>query len=148
MFELEQIIEGCHIVIDDIEYRVLGKTFYVTEKAPTDTYAKILLDNHNVLVISPSDEIAYFGKNEGHIQEFDSYPETVVYRGVKYKMINHDYQIVSCIEFGSTLEIEGEVEYWDYEMNDMIVSIAVVSRTKKRADVVARYLSLDQISVK
>ena len=148
MFELSQIIEGCHIVIDNVKYQVLGKTFYVTEKAPNDFYVKILLNDHNVLVVSPSDEIAYFGKNEGHIQEFDGYPETVVYKGLKYELINHDYQIVTCIEFGLPLDVEGEVEYWDYEVNDMIISVAVTSRQKIRADVIAHYLTFDQIFVK
>lgn len=148
MFELNEIIEGSRIVIGNVEYQVLGKTFYVTEKAPDDSYAKILLNGHNVLVVSPSDEIAYFGKNEGHLLEFDGYPESVIYDGLKYEMVNHDYQIVTSIEFGSPLDVEGEVEYWDYEVDDMIISIAVTSRTKKRADVVARYLAFDQISVK
>lgn len=148
MFELNEIINSSRIVIGNVEYQVLGKTFYVAEKAPSDFYAKILLNDHNVLVVSPSDEIAYFGKNEGHLLEFDGYPETVIYDGLKYEMVNHDYQIVTSIEFGSPLDVEGEVEYWDYEADDKIISIAVTSRTKKRADVVAHYLTFDQIFVK
>ena len=147
MFEINKIIEGSHIVISDVEYQVLGKTFYVTEKAPDDSYVKILLNDHYVLVVSPSDCIAYFGKNEGCLTAFDGHPQFVIYDGLKYEMVNHDYQIVKCIEFGFPLDIEGEVEFWDYEVDDMIISVAVTSREKSRADVVARYISLDQIFV-
>lgn len=148
MFELNKVVEGSNIVIDNLSYKVLGKTFYVTEKDCSETYAKILLNNHNVLVVSLSDGVAYFGKNKGRLVGFDGYPETVNYDGAKYEKVSHDYQIVTKIEFGSPLEVEGEVEYWDYEADDKIISIAVVSRTKERADIVARYLSFDQILVK
>ena len=148
MFELNKVVEGSNIVIDNLSYKVLGKTFYVTEKGCSETYAKILLNNHNVLVVSLTDGVAYFGKNKGRLVEFDGYPETVNYDGAKYEKVSHDYQIVTKIEFGSPLEVEGEVEYWDYEADDKIISIAVVSRTKERADIVARYLSFDQILVK
>lgn len=147
MVEINQIIKGSHIVISDVEYQVLGKAFYVTEKVPDDSYVKILLNDHNVLVVSPSDSIAYFGKNEGCLTAFDGCPKSVIYDGLKYEMVNHDYQIVTCIEFGFPLDIEGEVEFWDYEVDDMIISVAVTSRKKSRADVVARYISLDQIFV-
>lgn len=148
MFELNKVVEGSNIVIDNLSYKVLGKTFYVTEKDCSETYAKILLNDHNVLVVSLTDGVAYFGKNKGRLIEFDGYPETVNYDGAKYEKVSHDYQIVTKIEFGSPLEVEGEVEYWDYEADDKIISIAVVSRTKERADIVARYLSFDQILVK
>ena len=148
MFELNKVVEGSNIVIDNLSYKVLGKTFYVTEKDCSETYAKILLNDHNVLVVSLTDGVAYFGKNKGRLVEFDGYLETVNYDGAKYEKVSHDYQIVTKIEFGSPLEVEGEVEYWDYEADDKIISIAVVSRTKERADIVARYLSFDQILVK
>lgn len=148
MFEISEIVEGSYILIDNVEYQVLGKTFYVTEKDAGSIYAKILLNDHNVLVVSPADEIAYFGKNEGRIQEFDGYPKVVIFNGLEYELVNHDYQIVTYIEFGSPLEVEGEVEYWDYEKDNMIISVAVTSRRKIRADVVARYLNFNQISVK
>ena len=112
MFELNKVVEGSNIVIDNLSYKVLGKTFYVTEKGCSETYAKILLNNHNVLVVSLTDGVAYFGKNKGRLVEFDGYPETVNYDGAKYEKVSHDYQIVTKIEFGSPLEVEGEVEYW------------------------------------
>ena len=147
MNKKKKIIEGCYVLIDNNRYKVLGKTMYVSESAPDIPYAKILLEDHFVLVISPTDDVAYFGKNEGHISAFDDYPNSVVYNGIEYTQIAHDYQIVTRIVFGSPLLIEGEVEYWDYDCGDKIVSIAVTSREKVRADVVAKYIGIADINV-
>ena len=144
---LDKIVEGKSIKLNGKKYRILGKTYYVTQSDPTTQYAKILLDNHYVFVISPSDNIAYFGKNEGRLPEFDSYANEVKFDGKLYKLANHDYQIVTKIDFGSPLEVEGEVEYWDYEVDDSIISIAVTSRQQVRADVVADYIPLEKVMV-
>lgn len=144
---LDEIIEGASIKINGDEYKVLGKGFYVTQGDPESSYAKILLEDHHVLVLVPSEKVAYFGKNVGRLTEFDLYPSEVEYEGKSYKQMNHDYQIATCIEFGSPLEVEGEVEFWDYEVENLIISVAVVSRDKKRADVVAQYISYDDINV-
>lgn len=147
MMLLNKIIEGCSVRINGEKYRVLGKTLYVTQKEPESLYAKILLDDHQVLVLAPSDKVAYFGKNVGKLTEFDFYPLEVEFGRKVYKQINHDYQITTNIEFGSPLEVEGEVEFWDYEVEDLIISVAVVSRDKKRADVVAQYILYNEIEV-
>ena len=144
---IEKIVEGSKIRIDGRDYSVLGKTMYVTQGSPDMVYAKVLLENHFVLVISPSDEVAYFGKNEGHLNEFDEYPQSVVYNGNEYHQVAHDYQIVMNIVFGDPLLVEGEVEYWDYESNDNIISVAVTSREQIRADVVAHYLNFSDIMI-
>lgn len=144
---ISKIIEGSSVKINQDKYKVLGKVFYVTQNDPESSYAKILLEDHHVLVLVPSDKVAYFGKNEGRLVEFDLYPSEVEYKGKSYKQMNHDYQIATCIEFGSPLEVEGEVEFWDYEFENLIISVAVVSRDKKRADVVAQYIPYDDIEI-
>lgn len=144
---LDKIIEGSSIIFEGNKYRVLGKGFYVTQDDPNTIYAKILLSNHNVLVISPEDNIAYFGKNVGQISDFDSFSEQIEYNQKKFTKVASDYQIMIDLSFGSPLDVEGEVAYWDYEYEDEIISIAVVSRTKKRADVIAKYIDLESIEV-
>ena len=144
---IEKITEGSTLVIKDKPYKVLGKALYATQSEPEITYAKVLLEEHNVLVLIPSDNIIYLGHNEGRIPEFDSFKKTVRFAGKEFKQVAHDYQLVSRVEFGSLLDVEGEVEFWDYEADDSIVSVAVVSRNKERADIVAKYLSLSDIEV-
>lgn len=144
---LEKINENSILKILEDEYKVLGKTFYVTEKEPDVMYAKILLNNHYVLVVSPEDRIIYFGKDVGTIADFSGFNEQVNYDQNIYCQVNHDYQIVVSIEFGSPIKVEGEVEFWDYEYEDNVISVAVNSRTKSRADVIAKYISEDDIDI-
>ncbi len=144
---LDKITEGCTILVENEKYKVISKVLYVTQNDPQTVYAKMILEGHNILVISPQDEIAYFGKNEGTLIEFSQYDEKVLYKGKSFVQANHDYQMVVDIEFGNPLDVEGEVEFWDYENDSDIISVAVVSRSKERADVVAKYLSLDDIVI-
>ncbi|MDR0743867.1 MAG: hypothetical protein LBF05_05885 [Tannerella sp.] len=147
MTVLDKITGHQYIGVNGEKYRILGKAYYVTQRDPKTSYTKILLEGHHVLVVSPSDKIAYFGKNMGRLSEFDSFSAEVCFDGKIYKQVNHDYQIVTKIDFGSPLEVEGEVEFWDYETDDFIISIAVTSRNKERADVAARYIPFDEIVV-
>lgn len=147
MFNLHDVIEGSKIKYDGSIYDVKGKVLYVTEKESESVYAKMLLNDHNVLVISPEDNVAYIGKNLGKLNEFNGYPTAVSFNGQQYELVNHDYQIVYSILFGNPLDVEGEVEFWDYESGDSIISVAVTSRDKKRADVVAKYISMEELEL-
>ncbi|GHU40027.1 hypothetical protein FACS1894190_06410 [Spirochaetia bacterium] len=144
---LKQIIEGSTIGYDGKKYKVLGKAVYTTKNDPLSIYAKILLENHHVLVIAPADNIAYFGKNVGELSEFSTFAQNVSYQGKEYSRKDSDYQIVLNLEFGSPIEVEGEVKFWDYEVDDEIISIAIVSMDKTRADVVAKYISFSDLTV-
>lgn len=142
-----KLIEGSSIIFEKKQYKVLGRALYVTKDNPNTIYEKILLSDHNVLVICPEDDVAYFGKNVGQLSEFDSLSNQISFNEKSFKKIGSDYQIVMELLFGSPLDVEGEVEYWDYEYKDEIISIAVVSRTKQRADVIAKYIDLEDIKV-
>lgn len=144
---LDKIVEGSSIIFEEEKFNVLGKCYYVTQKDPNTVYAKILLNDHYVLVVSPEDNIAYFGKNIGQIYEFDSFDNTVIFKEKEFEQVNTDYQIMVELVFGSPLDVEGEVLYWDYESGNDIISIAIVSRTNKRADVVAKYIDLSNIKI-
>lgn len=144
---LKKITVNSVIEYSERKYRVLGKVIYATQNDPSSIYVKILLEGHHVLVIVPADKIAYFGENVGELSEFNLFPQNVKFRDRQYTQVNSDYQIVLGIEFGSPLEVEGEVEFWDYEADDEIISIAVVSRNKTRADVVAKYISFNDINI-
>ena len=141
-----KIVEGSVIKFSDTDYKVLGKATYSTRNEPDSIYIKVLLEGHHVLVIVP-DEMIYFGVNKGRIPEFDSYGETVNYQGKQFKQVNHDHQIRLDLEFGSRTEVEGNVEFWDYEEGNIIISIAVNEWTHEREDVFAKYISFDDIVV-
>jgi len=145
---LEELVEGSSVIFSGLKFKVMGKAIYKTQKDPDSTYAKILLEDHHVLAIVPN-EMIYFGKNEGRLSEFDLLGEFVQYNGQQFQQKNHDYQIRLNVEFGSPVEVEGDVEFWDYEdeSGESIISIAKISNGEKRADVVAEYISFDAIKV-
>lgn len=147
MNTIEMITPSSTILFEGRSFKVLGKTIYVSQQAAETPYAKILLEDHYVLVVSPSDGVAYFGKNEGHLVEFDNFPEVANYNGEEYEQVAHDYQVVLHVVFGDPFAVEGEVEYWDYESGERIISTAITSRQKKRADVVAKYVDFDDITI-
>lgn len=148
MFKLiEAIKENSKIRVQGKEYNVLAKVFYVTESETKNWYAKIQLENHYVLVISPYDDFMYFGYvGDAMPCEFPS-PETLEFEGNIYKKDADDYQIVKQFVFGNCLTMEGEVLFSDYSYDDKIISLGLVTRTGQRADVYAEVIEIGDIEV-
>ena len=72
------------------------------------------------------------------------------YEQEKYKKIAEDYQIVKELVFGSPLGTEGEVRFIDYECEDddgKLISVGLIVRNSKRADIVAKTLELKDIGL-
>jgi len=148
MFKLiEAIKENSKIRVQGKEYNVLAKVFYVTESETKNWYAKIQLENHYVLVISPYDDFMYFGYvGDAMPCEFPS-PETLEFEGNIYKKDADDYQIVKQFVFGNCLTMEGEVLFSDYSYDDKIISLGLVTRTGQRADVYAEVIEIGDVEV-
>lgn len=148
MFELiESIKENSIIKVKNKEYRVLAKVFYVTQSEAEKWYAKIQLENHYVLVISPYDDFMYFGYVGNTMQcDFPS-PEILEFEGNVYKKDADDYQMVKHFVFGNYLTMEGEVLFSDYSYEDKIISLGLITRTGQRADVYAEVLERSDIEV-
>ena len=148
MFKLiENIKENSIVKVRDEEYRVLAKVFYVTQSETEKWYAKIQLENHYVLVISPYDDFMYFGYVGSAMRcDFPS-PETLEFEGNIYKKDADDYQIVKKFVFGNYLTMEGDVLFSDYSYEDKIISLGLITRTGQRADVYAEVIEKSDIEV-
>jgi hypothetical protein len=147
---LRDITPEKRIVIKGKELKIKAKSVYVTQSNPFTSYTKVFLERHHALVICPKENFIYFGKDIGSIGINPPFPKQIPYNGEKYRMIAHDYQIVKCLEFGDPLETEGEVEFWDFQgetNNILLLSLAIVTRTNKRADIIAQVLSIKDIEV-
>lgn len=151
MFNLiERITENCAVSVCGEKHYVRSKTLYVTEGELTNWYAKMVFEDHSILVVAPFDEFMYFGRIENIFGDGWEFPEEIEYNGVKFEKAAADYQIVKHLVFGDPLVAEGEVEYADYSSEDaeeVVLSLAVVSRTKKRADVVAKVVEMADIEL-
>lgn len=148
MFKLiEAIKENSKIRIRGKVYGVLAKVYYVTESETENWYAKIQLENHYVLVISPYDDFMYFGYvGESMPCEFPS-PETLEFGGNIYKKDADDYQMVKKFVFGNCLTMEGEVQFSDYSYENKIISLGLITRTGQRADVYAEVIEKSDVEV-
>ena len=118
----------------------------MTENNPKDVYCKIIFEDHSVLVSSLNLETIYYGRVISTLRDYSfPFPKRIVYEGEGYSLLATDYQIVTEICFGNPLLVEGEVKYADYvcdnNMSNRYISLAVVSRTNERADVLAQYVS-------
>lgn len=148
MFKLiEAIKDNTKIRVQGKNYNVLAKVLYVTESETENWYAKIQLENHYVLVISPYDDFMYFGYvGDAMPCDFPS-PATLEFEGNIYKKDADDYQIVKQFVFGNCLTMEGEVQFSDYSCEDKIISLGLITRTGQRADVYAEIIQIGDVEV-
>lgn len=131
-------------------HTVKTKTLYVTQGELNNWYAKVVFEDHSILVIAPYDDFMYFGRIHNVFGSGANFPDELLYEGKTFKKSAEDYQIVKQLVFGDPLTAEGEVVYADYssdEDEDAVISLAVVSRTKVRADVVARAVTMEDIEL-
>jgi len=129
-------------------YKAVGMAAYVTQSNDSDIYYKVFFEGHYALVVVPSDGFMYFGKDVGSISEAFPPPEKINHSKLGYRQSVKDYQIVKEIIFGNILDIEGEVEFVDYECSEdesKIISVGRVVRTKKRADIVAEVIEIGEV---
>ena len=148
MFKLiEAIKENTKIRVRGKDYNVLAKVLYVTESETQKWYDKIQLENNFVLVISPYDDYMYFGYVGDAMKCGFPSPETLEFEGNLYKKDADDYQMVKQFVFGDFLTMEGEVQFSDYSYEDKIISLGLLTRTGKRADVYAEVIALEEVEV-
>ncbi|WP_286309263.1 hypothetical protein, partial [Thomasclavelia cocleata] len=64
-----------------------------------------------------------------------------------FKKDADDYQMVKEFIFGNYLEMEGEVQFSDFSNENDIISLGIITRTSKRADVIASVVDLKDIKL-
>jgi len=131
-------------------WRPLAKALYVTVSSPEDAYTKVFLNDDHVLVISPADDLVYFGREVGNIGDDLPGVASFEYNGCRYKKIAEDYQILVCLEFGNPVSTEGEVFFWDYEGDPddhRLLSLGLRPRDRRRADVDAVVMAATDIKI-
>lgn len=146
---IEKIGPESRLVIGGTTFAVLGKSFFVTESNPGSRYAKIFCERHRVLLISPDDGLLYFGQDRGNLGDDLMTRDSFSYEEHLYKRVAADYQIVVEACFGDPLETEGEVHFVDFmdKAETGSISLGLVMRTQKRADVVAQRIDIDAIDI-
>ena len=137
------------IIIKGEEYTVKTKTWYSIEEDKTASYVKCELSNNKVLVIIPDDELIYIGRVIENIRYERISENRIKYNDKLFNKIGEGHQFITNIEFGNEDEVEGKCIFEDYEAENNIISLGILTdKENARADVYADILSKEDIEIK
>lgn len=137
------------IIINGKEYEIKTKTWYSIEEDETVSYVKCELSKDKALVLIPDGELIYIGRViENMIYERIS-EDIIKYNDKLFSKTGEGHQYITKIEFGNEDEVEGKCIFEDYETENNIISLGVLTdRGNIRADVYADILNKEDIIIK
>ena len=142
---INKIINNKKIEIQNIKYDVLSLTKYYTIENKNETYYKAVLNNHRILVIL-DDEVSYLGEIVLNLNYVKNKDNTIVYNNRVYKFVGKGNQRVLEKIFGEDKMVEKDCSFTDYEYEDNIISLGILTnKNNEAADVVAKYINNSDI---
>lgn len=145
---IKSITNTCEISFKGKSYEVLTKTWYSIEEDVNTQYIKCELSDNKVLVIIPDDTLIYIGQIIEDMDYLRKDENKLVYQNQEYSKVGEGHQFITRVEFGSIEKVEGKCEFEDFESDNHIISLGILTNKNNiRADVFAEIISLDEISV-
>ena len=141
------LVEKKKIIIKGKECYIKSKVHYTIEEDMNCSYLKYELSDNNVLVIIPDDNLLYVGKVINDMKWKRISEDQIQYNGEIYNKTGGGHQIISKIEFGNKDEVEGKCIFEDYECSNQIISLGFLTDKKRRADVCAEIIKVDDIQI-
>lgn len=143
---INNLKEKSIIIIKGVEYKVNTKTWYTIEEDKTASYIKCELSNNKVLVVIPDDNLTYIGEIIENL-EYERLSDTKIkYNNMVFNKTGEGHQYITSIEFGKEDEIEGKCIFEDYESENNIISLGILTdKNNIKADVYADILDLEDI---
>ena len=136
------------IKIKEEETMVKSKTWYSIEEDMTTSYVKCELSNNKVLVIIPDDELIYVGCVIGNMNYERLSDDSISYNNRIFNKTGAGHQVITKVEFGNDEEVEGKCIFEDYESENNIISLGILTDKESiKADVYAEILKLDDIII-
>jgi len=141
------LIEGKKISINNIEYIIKTKTWYSIEEDNETRYVKCELSNNKILVIIPDDDLIYLGEVIDNLS-YERLSETEIrYNDIIFNKTGDGHQYIVNIEFGNEDDIEGNCIFEDFESENNIISLGILTDKNIRADVYADILNKEDINI-
>lgn len=152
---LSKLIISKKVRINNTIFDILAFASYSTVNSPEVEYVKVALSNHAgfYFVISDDTPIYFFegkrndtvGITEGHL----GIPSIIVIEDKTFTVVNRaDYQYVTYWYRGNFGELEGEVQFSDYEDQEgKVLSLGLNKFTGKRDDVLAKSLAEEPLFI-
>ena len=107
------------------------------------------LSDDKVLVIIPDDELIYIGKVIENMRYEKISEDNIKYNNIVFKKTGEGHQFITKIEFGNEAEVEGKCKFTDYETQNNIISLGVLTdKGNIRADVYADILCVEDVKLK
>lgn len=146
---ISKLNKETQIIIKGEEYIVKTKTWYSIEEDEVTSYVKSELSNNKVLVIIPDDELIYIGRIIENMRYERMSEDTIKYNNKLFTKTGEGHQFITKIEFGNKDEVEGKCIFEDYESENNIISLGILSdKENVKADVYADILNIEDIEIK
>lgn len=146
---INKLGENSKILIKGKVYTVKTKTWYSIEEDKTASYIKCELSNDEVLVVIPDDELIYIGRVIKNMEYERISEDKIRYNNEIFNKTGDGHQFIINIEFGNVEEVEGKCIFEDYESENNIISLGVLTDKEDiRADVYADILNIDEIEIR
>lgn len=146
---INKLGENSKILIKGKVYTVKTKTWYSIEEDKTASYIKCELSNDEVLVVIPDDELIYIGRVIKNMEYERISEDKIRYNNEIFNKTGDGHQFIINIEFGNVEEVEGKCIFEDYESENNIISLGVLTdKENMRADVYADILNIDEIETR
>lgn len=146
---ISNLKENTILLIRNVEYIVKTKTWYTIEEDESASYIKCELSNNKVLVVIPDDELIYIGEAFEDLKYERVLENQIKYNNIIFTKTGDGHQFITNIEFGLEDEVEGKCTFEDYESENNIISLGILTdKENKVADVLADIISLSEIQIK
>ncbi|MBQ7409870.1 MAG: hypothetical protein IJW20_00615 [Clostridia bacterium] len=146
---INNIKQNTILIIKDFEYVVKTKTWYTIEEDKSASYIKCELNNNKVLVIIPDDNLIYIGEAFENLNYERLTENQIKYKNMIFTKTGEGHQVITNVEFGTEDEIEGKCVFEDYEAEENIISLGILTdKENKVADVLADIIDLNEIQIK
>ena len=143
---ISKIKKDTAISIKGVKYNVKTKTWYSIEEDKNAVYLKCELSNNKVLVIIPDDELIYIGEVIENMQYERISENEIRFENRIFHKTGDGNQFILNIEFGEKDQVEGKCNFEDYENENNIISLGILTdKENKRADVFAEILNLEEL---
>lgn len=145
---VNELKKDVKIVIKDKEYIVKTKTWYSIEEDENASYIKCELSNNKVLVVIPDDELMYIGEVIENFSYERISEEQLKYNNKIFNKTGDGHQIIKKIEFGNEQEVEGKCVFEDFESDNNIISLGILTdKENKKADVLADIIEIVDVKI-
>ncbi len=145
---INNLKQNSKVIINGESYTVKTKTWYSIEEDNTVSYVKCELSGSKVLVIIPDDNLIYIGSVIENMDYKKISKDKIKYNSIIFNKTGEGHQFITNIEFGNEDEVEGKCIFEDYEYEDNIISLGILTDKGVRADVYADILELKDIIIK